>query len=184
MSPRVPHLGLLLASASCACGTQFVEQNPPRLVRSEATYTASSAPDPTVWMLISDLFLEDASQCTAALSWLEGTIRSALSSIDAGALELPSIAVSSCTQPATRAVDGRAIDAAVQDAEAKLVGRPVRAIVVYANNLALRPPPAVGAGLVQAQSLAKTRGAQVPLLWMLLAGQVAAPVNADGVAQW
>jgi hypothetical protein len=184
MPPRSPRLGLLLAFASSACGAQFVEQNPPRLVRSEATYTASSTPDPTVWLLVSDLYLEDPSECPAALSWLEGSLRSAVSSIDAAALELPPISVSGCTQPVSRSVDGRAIDAEVQQAEANLAGRPVRAIIVYANNIALRPPPAVGAGLAQAQGLAKARGAQVPLLWMLLASQSAAPAENDGSMSW
>ena len=62
----------------CACGAEFIEPNPPHLVRTRIEYQGSSAAEPAVWLLVSDLFLEHDEDCAQTVAWLGASIRSAV----------------------------------------------------------------------------------------------------------
>src|SRR5256714_8232016 len=66
------------AALLCACGAEFIEPNPPQLVRTRVDYQASSAAEPAVWVVVSDLFLEHDEDCAATVAWLGASIRGAV----------------------------------------------------------------------------------------------------------
>lgn len=169
----------------CACGAEFVEPNPPRLVRARIDYAASSSTEPAVWLVVSDLFLEHDEDCAATVSWLGASVRAAVPASAAGTLELSPIQTSPCTQPNTRTIDPAFIDLALRGAEAAFPGRSVRAVVVYANNVVLAVPGQIASALDSVRKLAVARGALPPRLWAILPARIAnAGVLADRTLTW
>lgn len=173
-----------IAALLCACGADFIEPNPPRLVRTRIDYQASSAAEPAVWLVVSDLFLEHDEDCASAVAWLGGSIRSAIPASAAGTLELPAVQISPCTQPNSRAIDAAAIDRALRGAEAAFPGHAVRAVIVYANNVLLAVPAQISSALDAVRRLAVARGALEPRLWALLPPALASGVRADRSLVW
>jgi len=180
----VRSLAIATVALSCACGADFVEPNPPRLVRQRIDYQGSSTAEPAVWLVIADLFLEHDEDCPSAISWLSGSVRAALPLSQSGVRELPAIQPSPCTQPNARSIDPAAIDAALRGAEAAFPGRAVRAVLVYANNVQLAVPAQIASALDAARRLAVARGALQPRLWTLLLASVPNSINADRVLVW
>jgi hypothetical protein len=174
----------LIAVLLCACGADFVEPNPPRLVRTRIDYAASSSAEPAVWLVVADLYLEHDEDCAATVSWLGASIRAAIPAAVAGMLELPAIQTSPCTQPNSRTIDAGAIDLALRGAEATFPGRAVRAIVVYANNVLLTVPGQIASALASVRDRAAARGALVPRVWAILPAAVANSVSADRSLVW
>ena len=172
------------AALLCACGAEFIEPNPPRLVRRRVDYQASSVPEPAVWLVVSDLFLEHDEDCAATVAWLGASIRGAVPASVPGRLELPVVQTSPCTQPNSRAIDPSAIDAALRGAEAAFPGRSVRAVIVYANNVLATVPGQIASALDAARKLAVARGALEPRMWALLPGGLATGVRADRTVTW
>jgi len=172
-----------VAALLCACGAEFIEPNPPRLVRTRVDYQASSAVEPAVWVVVSDLFLEHDEDCAATVAWLGASIRAAVPASVSGALELPAVQTSPCTQPNSRTIDPAAIDAAVRTAESAFPGRAVRAVIVYANNVLLSVPGQIASALESARQMAVARGALEPRLWALLPGNLTG-VRADRTVIW
>jgi hypothetical protein len=167
----------------CACGTDFIEPNPPRLVRARIDYQGSSTPEPAAWLVIADLFLEHDEDCAATLSWLNASMRAALPPSVPAALQLPALQLSPCTQPNARSIDPAAIDAALRAADAAFPGRPVRAVLIYANNVLLTVPGQITSALDAARRLAVARGALEPRVWALLPASIAG-VRADRTLSW
>ena len=170
-----------VAALLCACGAEFIEPNPPRLVRTRVDYQASSTAEPAVWVVVSDLFLEHDEDCAATVAWVGASIRAA---VPASALELPPVQASPCTQPNSRTIDPVAIDAAVRSAEDAFPGRAVRAVIVYANNVLLTVPGQIASALDSARKLAVARGALEPRLWALLPANLAGGLRADRTVIW
>jgi hypothetical protein len=173
-----------VAALLCACGAEFIEPNPPRLVRTRIDYQASSTAEPAVWLVVSDLFLEHDEDCASTVAWLGTSIRRAIPASRAGLLELPAVQISPCTQPNSRAIDPAAIDAALRGAEAAFPGHAVRAVIVYANNVLLAVPAQIASALDAARRLAVARGALEPRLWALLHPALAGGVRADRTVVW
>ena len=168
----------------CACGAEFIEPNPPHLVRTRIEYQGSSAAEPAVWLLVSDLFLEHDEDCAQTVAWLGASIRSAVPASVPGTLELPALTTSPCTQPNSRTIDPAAIDAALRGAEAAFPGRAVRAVIVYANNVLLAVPGQIASALDAARQLAVARGALRPRLWAVLPAALAGGVAAERTLLW
>jgi len=173
-----------IAPLLCACGAEFIEPNPPRLVRTRIDYQASSTAEPAVWLVVSDLFLEHDEDCASTVAWLGTSIRRAIPASRAGLLELPAVQISPCTQPNSRAIDPAAIDAALRGAEAAFPGHAVRAVIVYANNVLLAVPAQIASALDAARRLAVARGALEPRLWALLPANLAGGLRADRTVIW
>jgi hypothetical protein len=173
-----------IAPLLCACGAEFIEPNPPRLVRTRVDYQASAAAEPAVWVVVSDLFLEHDEDCAATVAWLGASIRAGVPASASGALELPAVQTSPCTQPNSRTIDPAAIDAAVRSAENAFPGRAVRAVIVYANNVLLSVPGQIASALDAARKLAVARGALEPRLWALLPANLAGGLRADRTVIW
>ncbi|MFL5312844.1 MAG: hypothetical protein ACJ79H_20625 [Myxococcales bacterium] len=173
-----------VAALLCACGAEFIEPNPPRLLRTRVDYEASSAAEPAVWVVVSDLFLEHDEDCAATVAWLAASIRAAVPASVPGKLELPALQTSPCTQPNSRTIDPAAIDAALRTAESAFPGRAVRAVIVYANNVLLTVPGQIASALEAARRLAVARGALEPRVWALLPATLAGGVRADRTVVW
>jgi len=172
------------AALLCACGAEFVEPHPPWLLRERIDYRASSAAEPAVWLIVSDLFLEHDEDCAATVAWLGSAIRAAVPASVAATFELAPIQISPCTQPNARSLDPAAIDAALRTAEAAFPGRSVRAVLVYANNVLLAVPSPISASLEAARRLVLARGALEPRIWTLLPATVGNTVRADRTIAW
>src|SRR5205823_8987495 len=63
---------------AAGCGADFMEANPPQLARASSEYVASSAPEPLVWFVVADLFLENPADCPAALAYLDASVKAAM----------------------------------------------------------------------------------------------------------
>jgi hypothetical protein len=175
----VPALALLWS-----CGADFIEPNPPRLLRARVDYQASSVAEPVVWLVIADLFLEHDADCASTLAWLGTSVRAGIPAGAPAMLELPPIQTSPCTQPNTRTIDAKAIDAALRSAEAAFPGRAVRAVLVYANNIRLALPGQIVAALDAVRQMSAARGALEPRLWAVLPAALAGGLRADRTLVW
>ena len=172
------------AALLCACGAEFIEPNPPQLVRTRVDYQASSAAEPAVWVVVSDLFLEHDEDCAATVAWLGASIRGAVPASVPGALEVAPVQTSPCTQPNSRTIDPAAIDDALRSAENAFPGHAVRPVIVYANNVLLTVPGQIASALDAARKLAVARGALEPRLWALLPPALTGRLRADRTVNW
>src|SRR5207244_12677305 len=77
------------AALLCACGAEFIEPNPPRLVRRRVGYQASSVPEPVVWLVVSGLFLGVDEDSAAIVAWLGASILGPHPASVPGGLEVP-----------------------------------------------------------------------------------------------
>jgi hypothetical protein len=169
---------------AAGCGADFMETNPPQLVRARSEYVASSTPEPLVWFVVADLYLENPADCPAALAYLDASVKAAM---PAAALssDLGRISLSPCTQPVARTLDPTMIDDAVRRAELAFAGHAVRAVLLYVNNLALAPPPQVTDGLLTARARIGARSGLAPRIWTsLVAGATPAAVPSDHSVPW
>jgi hypothetical protein len=167
-----------------ACGADFIEPNPPRLVRARVEYQASSVAEPVVWLVIADLFLEHDADCPSTLAWLGSSVRAGIPAGAPAMLELPPIQISPCTQPITRTIDAKAIDAALRNAEAAFPGRAVRAVLVYANNVRLALPGQIVAAFDAVRQMSVARGALEPRFWAVLPAALGGALRADRTLVW
>jgi hypothetical protein len=151
------------------CGADFVEPHPPDLARTTTEYVASSMPEPLVWFVVADLFLENPADCPAALDFLEASVTAAMPKVPLFA-HVGSISLSDCTQPASRTFDPAVIDDAVHLAERAFAPHAVRAVLLYANNLAIAPPPQVTDAILTARARIRARSGLTPAIWVSLAG--------------
>lgn len=141
--------------------------------------------EPAVWLLVSDLFLEHDEDCAATVAWLADSIRAAVPASVPGALALPTLQTSPCTQPSSRSIDPAAIDAALRAGEATFPGHAVRSVVVYANNVVLSIPGQIASALDAVRQLARARGAFEPRIWAVLPSSLAGSLrSADRTLVW
>jgi hypothetical protein len=172
------------AALSCACDADFIDPNPPRLVRMRTEYQTQPLPEPAVWLLVADLYLEHDEDCAATVAWLQASIQAAVPQSAAGTLALPPLQTSPCTQPNSRTIDPAAIDAALRGAEAAFPGHPVRSVIVYANNVILAIPGQIATALDSARQLAVARGALQPRLWAVLPAALVNRLRTDQTLVW
>jgi len=172
---------LLLAAG---CGADFMEANPPQLARASSEYVASSAPEPLVWFVVADLFLENPADCPAALAYLDASVKAAMPAAPLSS-NLGKVSLSPCTQPANRTLDPAVIDDAVRGAEAAFPGHAVRAVLLYVNNLNLPLPPQVAEGLLTARARIGTRSGLTPRIWLSLVASANPPaLPSDHSVPW
>jgi hypothetical protein len=178
----VARASAFLALACAACGTHFVEPNPPQLERAAATYTTSSAGEPTAYVVVLDLYLERRAGCADAHAFALQSIRSAMGS---SAIELAvQDASPDCAQLSSRRIDVRAIDAALLSGQAAHPDAHLRAIVVYANNVDLPLPGAFLTQLLSVRGHAAANMLLVPIYWAFSAARPAADLSSDRHVSW
>ena len=172
---------LLLA---LGCGADFIETNPPELARASAEYVGSSMPEPLVWFLVADLYLENPADCPAAISFLRSSVNAAMPAAPLSA-DLGGVSLSDCTQPVTRTLDPALIDDAVRQAETTFAGHAVRAVLLYVNNLAIAPPPQITEAILTARARIGARSGLQPALWVSLVPSAnPGPLPADHSVPW
>jgi len=175
---------LAAATLLLGCGADFVETAPPDLARATTEYVASSVPEPLVWMVVADLYLENPADCPAALAYLDASIKAAMPAAPLS-MDLGRVTVSPCTQSIARTLDPALIDGAVHRAELAFPGHAVRAVLLYVNNLALAPPAQITDALLAARSRIHARSGLFPRIWTSIPSTAPrSAIPADHTVPW
>jgi hypothetical protein len=168
------------------CGqVHFVETRPPRLFHAQAEWRTGAAPEPVVWMPVLDLFIERPQDCAAAKAWTVDAVRAAVSANEMFKIELPAQDLSpQCTQPAGRALDVSAAQAALQKAREANPQLQLRPILVYANNVDLAVAESLRISLLGFKAAEAAQARPLPLVWSLSRESVASQLGADNGVKW
>jgi len=173
---------ILPAVLAAACGeVHFIDPNPPRLFRNTAVYTSSSVNEPVVWVAITNLFLQDSSQCASARETTVAAIRQAMARAGGQQLELDAQDLSpDCRQRGETALDIHALRSGIAAAQTTLSPGHVRPVIVYADDIDLAVSGTVPTDLGTIRSSVNPPA----LLWTLSYDSVGAQLGADRRIAW
>jgi hypothetical protein len=171
---RLSPLALLLIG----CGAvYFTEPNHPVLFRSKAQYSTATVAEPVVWMPILDLFAENGGSCPDARAWTLATINAAIVGAGGSGLELAGADLSpTCAQQPDRTLDLPSLRQQIATAVAQFPAAHVRAVIVYANDIALPIPNQVLDALLSLRSQG--------FLWTLALAPVTGQLTPDQQVPW
>ena len=175
---RAPLLALLAA----ACGeVHFVEPNPPRLFRNTAEFTSAAVSEPVVWVAVTNLFIQDASECAWARQTTLAAVREAIARAGGEQIEVNAQDLApDCRRRGEAQLDVDALRAGFGAAQIALPASHVRPLIVYVDNIDF-PLVAESPSIEQARATI----VQFPaLLWTVSFESVSAQLHADRSVDW
>jgi len=171
-------LGLL--AGGCG-GVHFVEPNPPRLFKNTAEFTSAAVSEPVVWVAVTNLFIENASECAWARQNSLAAVRAAIARSGGEQIEVNAQDLSpDCRQRSETALDVNALRAAFGAAQIALPAARVRPLIIYVDNIDF-PLIAEPATIELARAtISPFRG----LLWTVSFPSVSSQLHADRSVAW
>jgi hypothetical protein len=182
-SGRSPVLGQLVVALVLVlgCEARFVDPHPPELSLLSREQTLKVVDAPTVYGLIFDLHLPDASECARIKSRLTETFRATLLPPGRPGLELAAQELSpGCVQPSSREVSLSIYESQLSLAESRFGAGRVRPLLIYFNNVELPPP----SGLQSSLRALRARSVGAPLLWALSTPDAIQGLTFEQKAAW
>ena len=173
----------LVALFAIACGeVHFIDPNPPQLFRAQTKFTPATVDEPIVWIVIFNLFFEDAPSCSWARDTALGALRSGFAAASGQPMELPAQDLApGCQQRDLVQLDVTAVRAAFSSAQAAFPSGRVRPIIVYLDNIDSLLSPTTGALIV---SLKNAPSGLQSLIWTVGFDQVATQLGSDRRIGW
>jgi hypothetical protein len=163
------------------CEARFVDPYPPELSRLRREQVLKVMDAPTVYGLVFDLHLPDATECGRIKARLAETFRAALLPPGREGLEMSAQDLSpNCVQLNTRQLSASAYDQQLRAAEDRFGAGRVKPLLIYFNNVELPPP----AGLRSSFYMIRGRVSGAPLLWALATPEAIQDITFDQTAPW
>jgi len=173
---------ILPALLAAGCGeVHFVEPNPPRLFRNTAAFTSAAVSEPVVWVAVTNLFIENASECAWARQISVAAIREAIARAGGEQIEVNAQDLSpDCRRRGETPLDVNSLRAGFGAAQIALPATHVRPLIVYVDNIDF-PLIDEPAAIEQARATSSPfRG----LLWTVSFASVSAQLHADRSVAW
>lgn len=172
MSNAAPRAFTALALAALsACGTDFYEPNPPGLSSLTRRASSRSQAEPTVYLLILDLYMPSAASCDVARQDLIRLVSGAIHGRDPEATVLPlEMLPPTCSQAPFRRLALGGYPQAIEALEVKL-GRRIRPLILYVNNVDLALPTSLSGDITQLHATV-TEGGLSPFVWGITTARV------------
>ncbi len=153
-----------LAVVLVACGTRFVEPNPPELRRVRHSLTSPIIDEPVAWLLLVDLHITNPADCAAAQARIDAQLRETLLANGRHGVPIATIEIApTCTQSPWRWLDVNAVEELLVDARDRLSPR-LRPLIVYVNNVDLALSPDLSSALASIPERFVARGGLRPVL--------------------